>query len=173
MLEKLRKFSNSILEKIFLFIVAIPFVFWGMGDLFRGGNSKTIVKIGDEKISAKQFIDYINKYSNPSRKIDDAYVQQLLSTFIGQKLIEQEIESYSIKLSDKSLAEILKNTEEFKKDNEFSRTLYEKFLIEKGLSTVFFEENISKREQKNQLLNFIGGGIYPSFFCIDNEYNKI
>ena len=66
MLEKLRKFSTSILAKIFLFLVAIPFVFWGMGDLFRGGNAKTIVKIGKEKVSAKQFINYINKYSNPN-----------------------------------------------------------------------------------------------------------
>ena len=173
MLEKLRKFSNSILAKIFLFIVAIPFVFWGMGDLFRGGNTKTIVKIGKEKISAQQFINYINKYSNPGSKIDEDYIQQLLSTFIGQKLIEQEIKSYSIILSDKSLAKILKNTEQFKRDNEFSRTLYEKFLIEKGLSTVFYEENISKQEQKNQLLNLIGGGINPSFFSINNEYNKI
>ena len=173
MLEKLRKFSNSILAKIFLFLVAIPFVFWGMGDLFRGGNTKTIVKIGNEKISAKQFINYINKYSNPNRKIDEIYIQQLLSTFIGQKLIEQEVKNYNIILSDRSLAKILKNTEKFKRDNEFSRTLYEKFLIEKGLSTVFYEENISKHELKNQLLNFIGGGISPSFFSINNEYNKI
>ena len=173
MLEKLRKFSNSILAKIFLFIVAIPFVFWGMGDLFRGGNAKTVVKIGDEKVSARQFINYINKYSNPNIKMDEGYIQQLLSTFIGQKLIEQEIKSYSIILSDKSLAKILKNTEQFKRNNEFSRTLYEKFLIEKGLSTVFFEENISKQEQKNQLLNLIGGGISPSFFSINNEFNKI
>ena len=74
MLEKLRKFSTSILAKIFLFLVAIPFVFWGMGDLFRGGNAKTIVKIGKEKVSAKQFINYINKYSNPNVKIDESYI---------------------------------------------------------------------------------------------------
>ena len=44
--------------------VAIPFVFWGMGDVFRGGNQKTIVKIDKEKISIKEFTDYINNYSS-------------------------------------------------------------------------------------------------------------
>ena len=51
MLGSIRKFSSSIFAKVFLFIVAIPFVFWGMGDVFRSGNQNTIVKIGNEKIS--------------------------------------------------------------------------------------------------------------------------
>ena len=42
MLGTLGKFSSSIFAKIFLFIIAIPFVFWGMGDLFSGGNQNTI-----------------------------------------------------------------------------------------------------------------------------------
>ena len=50
MLGRIRKFSTSIYSKVFLGIVAIPFVFWGMGDLFSGGNINTIVKIGKEKI---------------------------------------------------------------------------------------------------------------------------
>ena len=62
MLGKIRKFSSSVFAKIFLFIVAIPFVFWGMGGVFSGGNLNTIVKINKEKISVKEFIDYINYY---------------------------------------------------------------------------------------------------------------
>ena len=56
MLEKFRNFSKSIFAKIFLFIVAIPFVFWGMGDLFSGGNLNTIVKIGNDKVPTEKFI---------------------------------------------------------------------------------------------------------------------
>ena len=51
MLSSFRKFSSSFFAKIFLFIIAIPFVFWGMGPLFTGGNLNTIVKIGNEKVS--------------------------------------------------------------------------------------------------------------------------
>ena len=49
MISSFRKFSSSIYAKIFLFIVAIPFVFWGMGPVFTGGNLNTIVKIGKNK----------------------------------------------------------------------------------------------------------------------------
>ena len=46
MLGSFRKFSYSIYAKIFLVIVAIPFVFWGMGPIYlQGGNQNTIVKI--------------------------------------------------------------------------------------------------------------------------------
>ena len=60
MLSRIRNFSNTIYAKVFLFIVAIPFVFWGMGDLFSVGNKNTIVKISNEKISAQDFMNFIN-----------------------------------------------------------------------------------------------------------------
>ena len=46
MLNLIRKFSTTIFAKIFLVIIAIPFIFWGMGDVFRSGGQNTIVKIG-------------------------------------------------------------------------------------------------------------------------------
>ena len=59
MLSSIRKFSSSIFAKIFLVIIAIPFIFWGMGDVFRGGNVNTIVKINNENISTKEFVNFV------------------------------------------------------------------------------------------------------------------
>ena len=39
MLSSIRKFSTSIYAKILLGIIIIPFVFWGMGSVFSGGNT--------------------------------------------------------------------------------------------------------------------------------------
>ena len=63
MLSSIRKFSSSIYAKVFLIVVAIPFIFWGMGPLFTSGNINTIAKIGDEKISTQEFTDFI-KYGD-------------------------------------------------------------------------------------------------------------
>ena len=79
MLEKFRNFSKSIFAKIFLFIVAIPFVFWGMGDLFSGGNLNTIVKIGNDKVPTEKFIKYIRENSDPSKNIDKDEIETFLS----------------------------------------------------------------------------------------------
>ena len=90
MLGSIRKFSSSIFAKVFLFIVAIPFVFWGMGDVFRGGNQNTIVKIADEKISTKEFVEYLENFSNPNEELNVDLLENKLSSFIGEKLLEKE-----------------------------------------------------------------------------------
>ena len=106
-------------------------------------------------------------------KIDSADIDELLSTFIGNKLIEKEYDNFDIKLSDSSLSKLIKIQKEFKKENEFSRTEYEKFLILNNLNAVSFESNLANQEKRKQLLNFIGGGVIPSKFIVSDVYNKI
>ena len=172
MLGPIRKFSTSIFAKVFLFIVAIPFVFWGMGDLFRGGNQNTIAQIGDEKLSAQEFIDYINS-RNINQAINESLIDQMLTTFIGEKIINLEVDKLGIKLSDQSLGKIIKNDKNFLRDNKFSRVEYEKFLVKNNISAVGYEKFISDQNKKMQLFDFIGGGIAPSFFMVNSTFDKI
>ena len=173
MLGQFRKFSSSVYAKVFLFIVAIPFVFWGMGPVFQGGKLNTIAEIGKKKISTDEFINFVNYYSPKEQNIDSKLIDKLLSNFVAEKLISQEIDNLNIRLSDISLSEIIKNEKLFKKENEFSRTEYEKFLIQSNLNAVSFEANILEQEKREQLFDFIGGGVYPSDFLIANSYNRI
>ena len=173
MLKTFRNFSTSIYSKIFLFIVAIPFVFWGMGDLFSGGNLNTIVKIEKDKILTEEFVNFIKYNSTNEDDLNDNFIKRLLYNFIGEKLIGKEIEDFGIKLSDASLGLLIKNEKKFKKDNKFSRIKYEKFLVENGLGATVFEKNYAAQIKKDQLYNLIGGGVIPSNFIINIDYDKI
>ena len=117
MLRTIRKFSSSIFAKIFLLLIAIPFIFWGMGPVFQGGKQNTIAEIGDEKISIQEFVDYVRyNAANPDfETLDKPLIKKLLSNFIGEKLIALEIKNHDIKLSENSLSTIIKNEEIFKK----------------------------------------------------------
>ena len=64
MLGKIRKFSSSIFAKVFLLIIAVPFVFWGMGPVFQGGKLNTIAEIDNEKIATQDFINYLKYERN-------------------------------------------------------------------------------------------------------------
>ena len=173
MLGTIRKFSSSIYAKILLFVVAIPFVFWGMGPVFQGGKVNVIAEIGKDKISTQEFVDFL-QYNNPSGEIlDKNSIDKLLSTFIGAKLIAQEIKNLDIRVSDISLSKIIRNEKAFKKDGKFSRIEYEKFLVNNNLSAPSFEANILEQIKKEQLFDFIGGGIVPANFLIDTAYNHI
>ena len=173
MLRSLRKFSSSIYAKIFLAIVITPFIFWGMGPVFQGGKQNIIVEIGKEKFSTQEFIDFVRRRTNNEENLDKNLIEKLLSNFIGEKLITQEIEGFNIILSDNSLTTIIKNEKVFKKENKFSRIEYEKFLVKNSLDAASFEVNISQQAKKDQLTEFIGGGLVPSKFLINMAYDKV
>jgi len=173
MLGSLRKFSSSIYAKILLGIVVIPFVFWGMGGAFTGGSKNIIVTIEKDKYSIEEFGEFIQKFSGTNKKIESNQIEELLSLFISEKLIEKEVEHFKIQLSDKSLAKLIQHQKEFRRGNEFSRIEYEKFLLKNNITAANFESNLSNAETKKQLLNFIGNGIVPSEFLVNEAYDKI
>ena len=89
-----------------------------------------------------EFVNFV-KYNHPSDEmLNKNSIQKLLSSFIGNKLISLEIESLDIKLSDKALSKIIRSEKMFKRENKFSRTEYEKFLIENNYNAIFFEQEI-------------------------------
>ena len=75
-------------------------------------------------------------------------VEKILSEYIGKKVMALEIEKLGISLNDNSLRKIIKNDELFIKDDKFSRTEYEKFLITSGVTAPTFETNIAEQEKK-------------------------
>ena len=173
MLGTIRKFSSSIYAKILLGIIVIPFVFWGMGSGFRDGDKNIIVTIDKDKFSAKDFVIYVKKFTPPNQTVDTEQIENLLSRFIGEQLIINETEKLNIFLSDKSLGKLIKNQKQFKRNGNFSRVEYEKFLIEKGITAFDLEQNISRQEKKKQLLDLISGGILPSSFMVNLMYDQI
>ena len=173
MLGSFRKFSGSIYAKIFLLIILIPFLFWGMGPLFTSGNQNTIVKIGREKISTNEFINFIQVNNSGEVVLKKNIIDNMLADFIGQKLISREVENFNIIISDKSLKNIIQNENIFLRENKFSRTEYEKFLIKNNITAAGFEKNIANQNKKRILLNLIGGGISPSKFFVNNTFNGI
>ena len=173
MLASIRKFSSTIYAKILLGIVIIPFVFWGMGSSFTGGSKNIIVLIDKEKYSTQEFVDFIQKFAPPDKEISDGEIEEFLSFFIGENLIKKEVDNYNIKLSNDSLGKLIKHQKDFKRDNNFSRIEYEKFLIKNNISDVSFESSLKESEKKKQLIDFIGGGILPSKFLVNATYDKI
>ena len=174
MLTSIRKKTTSFLAKVLIGIIILPFVFWGMGDVFRTGNQNVVVTIDSEKVTAQSFVEYLNRLNlNEKQRKNLAktdLLDRILSDYIGKKIIALEISEQGINLNNQSLKEIIINDETFKKDNKFSRTEYEKFLLESGLSAAMFEQNIAEQEKKRQLLTFLSEGINLPEYLIKKEY---
>ncbi len=176
MLTSIGKFSKSFFIKLLVGIIILPFVFWGMGDVFRGGNQNVIASIDSEKVSAQEFVNYLRGLNLNEEQIKNLrntdLIEKILSEYIGKKVMTLEIEKLGLEVNDDSLREIIKNDELFKKDNKFSRTQYEKFLIESGVTAPQFEANIVVQEKRRQFLSSLSGGIVIPEIIVNQEYKK-
>ena len=61
MISSFRNFAKTKFAGILVFIMIIPFVFWGMGSIFSSGNTNNLAKINDTNISTQEFIDFVNR----------------------------------------------------------------------------------------------------------------
>jgi len=174
MLTSIKKATKSFLAKILIAIIILPFLFWGMGDVFSTGNQNVVVTIDSEKVSAQNFVEYVNRLNLSKEQRNTLaktnLLDKILSDYVGKKIMALEIIDQGVNLNNQSLKEIITTDDTFREDNKFSRTKYEKFLLESGISAPVFEKNISAQEKKRQLLTFLSEGINLPQFMIESEY---
>ena len=176
MLTSIGKFSKSFFVKLLVGIIILPFVFWGMGDVFRGGNQNVIASVDSEKVSTQEFVDYLRRLNLSEDQIKSLpktdLIEKILSDYIGKKVMKLEIEKLGIEITDNSLRKIIKNDEMFFKDKKFSRTEYEKFLIKSGVTAPQFENNIVEQEKRRQFLSSLSGGMVIPELLIKKSIEK-
>ena len=72
-------------------IIILPFVFWGMGDVFRGGNQNVIASIDSEKVSTQEFVEYLRRLNLTEEQIKNLpktdLIEKILSEYIGKKVM--------------------------------------------------------------------------------------
>ncbi len=147
MLSNLRIFSKSKLAGVLVAIIIVPFVFWGMGSVFQTGNTNNVVKINNETVSTKEFVNHINQSGLSldyiRQNLDKNILEEMLSELVSDRLLKMEIEELNVNLSEKNLAKLIKSNKKFNDDdNKFSRLKYEKFLLEQNISAYEFEKDL-------------------------------
>ena len=121
------------MAKVLIGIIILPFLFWGMGDVFRTGNQNILATVDSEKVTAQSFVEYVNRLSlnedqrNNLAKTD--LLDRILSEYIGKKIIGLEIIDQGINLNNQSLKEIITNDETFKKIINFQEQSMKNFYL--------------------------------------------
>ena len=177
MIGSFRNFAKTKLAGVFVFIMIIPFVFWGMGSMFSSGNTNTIVKINQSNVSTEEFIDYLNNSGIPTdtirENLSDNIIEELLSGLISTKILDLEIEKYDLIISKETLLKLIKKNKNFLDDQEnFQRLKYEKFLLENNQSAPQFEFRLKNRELQKNLFSFVGAGTVSPKFLVKKLYEE-
>ena len=176
MLNKIRNFSNTKAAGVLVAILIVPFVLWGMGGLFSGGNKNNIAKINNKSISTQDFQTHINssnvELEEIKNNIDNNIIEELLTKLISKEIIIMELEDLNFIISDSTLNKRIKGSENFlDENNKFSRIKYEKFLLSNNISAPAFEFKLRQDELRKNLFNYISGGINSPLFLTNNSFN--
>jgi peptidyl-prolyl cis-trans isomerase D len=177
MIGSFRNFAKTKFAGLLVFIMIIPFVFWGMGGMFSSGNTNNIAKINKTNISTQDFIDYLNKSGIPQetikKNLDDNIIQEILSGLVSITLLELEIKDFDIIISENTLLNKIKKNKNFLDENgNFQRIKYEKFLLENNQSAPAFELRLRGRELQKNLFDYVGAGTVSPQFLINRLFEE-
>lgn len=120
-LQTLRKGASGWIAKIFLVVLTLSFVVWGIADVFRGMGASSVASVGDTEISAQvfrqQYLDQLQRISRqagrpitPEQARAFGLDRQVLNQMIADATLDAEAARLSLAVSDAQIArEIAEN----------------------------------------------------------------
>ncbi len=165
MLSSLRKFSETLTAKIFIALIALSFVFWGINDFYKSSYNNAIAEINGDEISFNEFTkEYSKIIRNNNIQSQKLAIEKnihiiAISNIISEKLLKIHAKNLGILIDDTVIAIEIKNNNEFKEKEIFSRTKYEKFLLERNINSKILEEEIDRNLKRKIITNSFNGYI--------------
>lgn len=165
MLSSLRKFSETLTAKIFIALIALSFVFWGINDFYKSSYNNAIAEINGDEISFNEFTkEYSKIIRNNNIQSQKLAIEKnihiiAISNIISEKLLKIHTKNLGILIDDTVIAIEIKNNNEFKDKEIFSRTKYERFLLERNINSKILEEEIDRNLKRKIITNSLNGYI--------------
>ena len=182
MLQYIKKYIKGWVLGIILFFIFISFTFWGVGDIFRGGDSH-IIKIGKYKISRDIFLKEFDsnvRYLKKNKKLNKVELENVANeTLINIKdryLILNAAKMMDIDVSEKILRKKIYENELFQnklKGNKFDKNIYFNFVNLNFGSEEAYLDYIKNQTIIEIITNYFDKQIFYSHNLTNKIYNKI
>ncbi|MBY7649668.1 MAG: peptidylprolyl isomerase [Candidatus Liberibacter europaeus] len=180
MMEIIRKASRNWVAKIFLVLLIVPFVMWGLsGIFFPSTGSKTVISVGKKKIPFdlflqnfhKEFIT-LSKQSGSNISLEEALsmglAQRVINFLIVGSAIDQFNEDIGFKTSLKQVFDIIKMQPMFyDKDGKYNHDMFLQKLDENGINEKEWIDGYSKMIANTNLISMIFEGLHNPKLLVD------
>ncbi len=154
MLQILRNKAQSIVIQAVVVIIALVFIFWGVGPNLMNSREAAIVVNGEE-ITFENFQSaYDRTYNNVREQFGGNVPQGLLESLgiknqvvnqlIQDALLRQGAEEMGIVISKEEIGETIKDMVQFQENGSFSMDKYTSLLALNGYSISKFEEKVKR-----------------------------
>jgi peptidyl-prolyl cis-trans isomerase D len=162
MLQQIRDRISGWFAAVFLGAIAVVFIFWGIQ--FESSVTSAAAKVNGEKISQQMVLQaWQDRQSELQQRVRDelpselvkAEQQKLLDEFIDRELLVQRAHESGYRVSDRELAETLRQIPALQVDGQFSRDRYAALLRQQGRNEAQFEREFRRDLETGQLRNAI------------------
>ena len=184
MLEYLRNAADKPLAKFLMFILIFSFVGWGAAEWIFGGASRdtTLVRVGGEEISLQQFnneksaqLSAMSKDEQRASYTDPKKAAQLTNNVISKlttnQLAMNRAKDLRFVVSDKRIAEEIKNYPQFQVNGQFQPWLFDMILQNSGLTEKDLANSLRADILRNMAMGSVNVDVPVPQFAVDAAYN--
>ena len=152
MLQILRKKAQSTFIQVIVVVIALVFIFWGVGTNLRGDRQAALV-VNGENISFQQ---YQQAYDRAYQRLSDQFggnvpkglaetfgvKQQVINQLIQTSLLRQGAEKMGIHVSGQEIQQTIKDMAPFQENGAFNIERYKAVLAANRMAPTKFEESM-------------------------------
>jgi peptidyl-prolyl cis-trans isomerase D len=168
MLQLMRKHAKSWLIRIILGLIAIVFVFWGVGS-YNNDREDRAVEINGQVITMAQYREELGRLNDQARRqfgnqFDKLapllnLKQRALNRLVDQTLLAQAAAEMGITVSDSEVVRSITSIEAFHRNGRFDQNLYRRLLNRNRLSPEDFEAGQRAQIQLEKLSSLLAGSV--------------
>lgn len=184
MLEYLRNAAEKPVAKFLMGILIFSFVGWGVAEWVFGMSSgdTTIMRVGGARVSVQQYSNLkSNKLGNMSREDQrkiytdpvamSTFQSGILKTLSNQQMIANRANDLGYIISDREVAQIIKDMPEFQQDGKFSSSRFDLILHNSGYSESAIADMIRADRLKYMVLAPTDLAVKTPDFAVQATYD--
>ena len=146
--------KHKTVAQVILFLLTIPFLFFGVDYYFRGGAGEgTVATVGGDKITQADFAESMREQGDQMRRsmgknFDPAMFDSpevrfaLLDMLVNQRLLTGKARAEKFRVSDAQLQQVIGAIPAFQEEGRFSPERYRQLLTSQNMSPPMFEQRM-------------------------------
>lgn len=177
MLQSIRDKITGWVAGLFLVVISVVFVFWGIN--FESSSSTYALKVNGEKVPIEtvtrawqQRLSQLQQMMRDELPESMRVMQQqaLMDEFVRRTLLSQRAEQMGYRVSDAALAKQIVEFPQLQVDGEFSRDRYAMLLRQQGRSETQFEAELRSDMAIQQIQQGIVDTAFVAPYELDRRY---
>ena len=180
MLQTIRDRSQGLIVGVIVFFICLTFALFGIQQYLDAQQSVVVAEVNGEEVALSEFQQAFQQLRQRAQAMfgenfdSDMWSgaeakRSTLDYVINERLLLQVADRSNLRASDAQVAEYIRTSPQFQRDDQFSSDLYRQMVRAIGFSELGFEQQV----RKDLVVNQLRAGIGASAFATTEELRRL